>query len=63
VRPGDADGLRRAIRTLWDDPERCRRIGARARATVERWFGEDRFAESLAALVSPATGIGAHGRA
>ena len=63
VRPGDADGLRRAIRTLWDDPERCHRIGARARATVERWFGEDRFAESLAALVSPAAGIGAHERA
>ena len=63
VRPGDADGLRRAIRLLWDDPERCRRIGARARATVERWFGEERFAESLAALVSPSSGIGARGLA
>jgi glycosyltransferase involved in cell wall biosynthesis len=59
VGPGDAEALRRALHALWDDPERCRRIGTRARATVERWFGEERFAESLAALVSPATGIGA----
>lgn len=62
VRPGDADGLRRAIHTLWDDPERCRRIGARARATVERWFGVERFAESLASLVSPTVGVEARGR-
>ena len=60
VRPGEADELRRAIRTLWEDPERCRRVGARARVTVERCFGEERFAESLAALVPPAVAIGAH---
>ena len=61
VRPGDTDGLRRAIADLWDDPERCRRLGTRARATVERWFGEDRFAETLAGLLSPTVGAGARG--
>jgi glycosyltransferase involved in cell wall biosynthesis len=63
VRPGDTEGLRRAIAELWHDPERCRRLGGRARAIVERWFGEDRFAESLAGLLSSGVGAGARGAA
>ena len=61
VRPGNVDGLRRALHALWEDPERCRRIGARARATVERWFGQERFADALAGLLVPSVDLSARG--
>jgi glycosyltransferase involved in cell wall biosynthesis len=51
VRPGDVDGLARAIRRLWDDPAACARIGRAARATAVAHFSERRMAAELAALI------------
>jgi glycosyltransferase involved in cell wall biosynthesis len=47
VPPGRVDALRDAIRGLWDDPQRCAAIGARARQTVVEHFGERRMAGIL----------------
>ena len=38
VQPGDAEGLRAAIESLIDDPERCREMGIAARRYVEQDF-------------------------
>jgi glycosyltransferase involved in cell wall biosynthesis len=38
VRPGDLDGLRDAIRTVLDDPDRAARFGRAGRALVEEHF-------------------------
>jgi glycosyltransferase involved in cell wall biosynthesis len=54
VAPGDVDAMRRILHELSVAPERCQRLGERARETVVRWFGEQRFADALAALISPA---------
>ncbi len=41
AQPGDEEGFVKAIRTLIDDPDRCRRMGEAARARVEREFTRD----------------------
>ena len=38
IQPGDMEGLRVAIQTLIDDPERCRQMGIAARRFVEQEF-------------------------
>ena len=38
---GDADDLARKVRHLWDRPERCRELGAAARAKVLREFSPE----------------------
>jgi glycosyltransferase involved in cell wall biosynthesis len=38
VGPGDPDGLARGLLSLWQDPDRCRRLGGAGRARVERHF-------------------------
>ncbi len=50
VKPGDAAELRDAIERLTADPARCARIGASARAHVERAFTVDHMADRLAAI-------------
>jgi len=52
VPPGDVEALRGAIRRLWEDPDGCEKIGARARRTVIEHFGERRMAGVLDGLVS-----------
>ncbi|MBO6782670.1 MAG: glycosyltransferase family 4 protein [Alphaproteobacteria bacterium] len=51
VEPGDANGLRDAVARLDSDDALRRRIGANARAAVERHFSSDMFADRLRALV------------
>jgi glycosyltransferase involved in cell wall biosynthesis len=63
VGPADVAGLRAVLHALWRDPERCREIGRRARATVERWFGESRFADALAAAFAVPAAATAQGHA
>lgn len=50
VAPGDASGLRDAIKVLADDPERRLRMGAEGRAKVETEFNITREAGWLSAL-------------
>ncbi|HEY1206705.1 MAG: glycosyltransferase family 4 protein [Bryobacteraceae bacterium] len=52
VPPGDVDALRAAIRSLWDDPEKARRMGLKARAKVESCHSHDLFCERLVKLGS-----------
>ncbi len=52
VPPGRVDALRDAIRRLWDDPQYCAAMGARARQTVVEHFAERRMASILDGLVS-----------
>jgi len=56
VPPGDVEALRRALSRLAEDPPACARLGAAARATVERHFGEARFAGALARVVDTRLG-------
>ncbi|MBI4519865.1 MAG: glycosyltransferase family 4 protein [Gemmatimonadetes bacterium] len=46
-RPGDAEGLARAIATLAADPARRRQLGAAGRSTAERSFARRRLAADL----------------
>jgi glycosyltransferase involved in cell wall biosynthesis len=55
VAPGDADGLREAVRSLLADPIERRRLGANARAACVSEFSLDRFAERLGVVLSKAT--------
>jgi glycosyltransferase involved in cell wall biosynthesis len=54
VLPGDAEGLRRAIAYLLDNPPERRRLGAAGRRTVERLLTVEQFGERLRKLVEDA---------
>jgi glycosyltransferase involved in cell wall biosynthesis len=54
VLPGDAEGLRRAIAFLLDNPLERRRLGAAGRRTVERLLTVEQFGERLRKLVEAA---------
>ncbi len=51
VPPGDVKALRVAIETLASDPERCRRLGRRAREAVVAHFSERTMAAALGAVI------------
>jgi glycosyltransferase involved in cell wall biosynthesis len=51
---GDGAALARAIESLADDPERCVRLGANARALAERQFSRDDLAEQFIAVLEDA---------
>jgi glycosyltransferase involved in cell wall biosynthesis len=44
---GDAASLRKAMLSLWNDPDRARTMGARARAYVEKYHTLDKFASNV----------------
>jgi glycosyltransferase involved in cell wall biosynthesis len=44
---GDADALRTAVLSLWNDPERARAMGRAARAYVERHHGLEKFCQDV----------------
>lgn len=48
--PGDAEGLARQVRRLWDDPELRRRLGAAARDKARRRWADEHHQRQLAAL-------------
>jgi rhamnosyl/mannosyltransferase len=48
--PADAQALRAAMRTLWDNPEMAREMGARAAQRFEKVFTSEQMAASYAAL-------------
>jgi glycosyltransferase involved in cell wall biosynthesis len=48
---GDAEALRRAMVDLWNDPDRARAIGERARAWVERYHTMERFRANISAAL------------
>ncbi len=52
VPPGDAPALRDAIRSLWDDPEKARRMGLKGRAKVESSHSHDLFCDRMVKLAS-----------
>ncbi|MEP7116644.1 MAG: glycosyltransferase family 4 protein [Acidobacteriota bacterium] len=49
---GDAAALRAAMVGLWNDPERARAIGARARARIERHHTLERFCTNVSAAIA-----------
>lgn len=51
VAPYDVDGLRTALASLLDDPERAARMGAAGRRRVEELFALDRFVDRVAGAV------------
>ena len=64
VAPGDPIALRKAILELWNDPERCERMGAAAREYVVANHGIDRWTDSLVEAIDGAVAMRAHaGRA
>jgi glycosyltransferase involved in cell wall biosynthesis len=54
VPPFDADALRAAITELWNDPEKCRRLGAAGRALVVQRHGIDQWTAALVRAVDEA---------
>jgi len=48
---GDADAMRAAMVSLWNDPARARAIGERARAYVEKHHTLDKFSSDVKAAV------------
>ncbi|MEM7755841.1 MAG: glycosyltransferase family 4 protein [Planctomycetota bacterium] len=51
---GDSDRMEHNIRTLIDDPQRCDRMGERARRLFERAFTKERCAERYASVLEQA---------
>jgi rhamnosyl/mannosyltransferase len=70
VPPSDADALREAMRTLWDNPELAREMGSRAEARYWQLFTAEQMADNYASLyqelvarreparLTPAAGLG-----
>ena len=54
VPPFDADALRAAITELWNDPEKCRRLGAAGRELVVERHGIDQWTAALVRAVDEA---------
>jgi glycosyltransferase involved in cell wall biosynthesis len=50
VTPGDAADLASAMHRLWEDPERCRQMGAAGRAKALQEYDESVYSERLLAL-------------
>jgi glycosyltransferase involved in cell wall biosynthesis len=55
VPPFDADALRAAITELWNDPEKCKRLGAAGRELVVQRHGIDQWTSALVRAVDEAT--------
>jgi glycosyltransferase involved in cell wall biosynthesis len=55
VPPEDAAALRSAIEELWRDPEKCTRLGARARETVVEAHGLDQWLTCMLAAAEQVT--------
>lgn len=51
---GDPAALRAAMVSLWNDPERARAMGARARAYIERHHTLERFCANVASAIDTA---------
>jgi glycosyltransferase involved in cell wall biosynthesis len=49
VPPGDVAAMRAAIEELWDDPERCARLGAAARETIVPAHGFEQWVSGILA--------------
>lgn len=47
VPQGDAEAMRQAIVELWNDPERCKRMGAEARKYIEEVHNIEQFVEGI----------------
>jgi glycosyltransferase involved in cell wall biosynthesis len=51
VPPHDPEALARAVRTLWDQPERCDEMGRRNRARMESNAALEKYVEKIGAIV------------
>ena len=47
VPQGDSDALRDAIQSLWDDPERCKKMGEAARAFIVKQHNMEQFVDAI----------------
>jgi glycosyltransferase involved in cell wall biosynthesis len=54
---GSAQQLASHMRTLWNDPARCRAMGQAGRELASRRFGEDLYFENLMAIYRQAIGL------
>ncbi|RKN79767.1 glycosyltransferase family 4 protein [Ulvibacterium marinum] len=50
VEPGDAIGLAKAIRELYDHSEKCKALGAKARIKADTWYTREKVYENVLAL-------------
>ena len=50
VPPGDSDLLRRRVLELWNDPEKCREMGRKAKIHVDEHFTHEAFIKRLLRL-------------
>jgi glycosyltransferase involved in cell wall biosynthesis len=57
VPPFDAEALREAIRELWDDPEKCGRLGAAGRELAVARHGIDQWRGALVRAVGEAVAL------
>lgn len=57
VPQGDPDAMRDAIQSLWDDPERCERMGKAARAFIVENHNMEQFVAAIKKEVDRAVGL------
>ncbi len=57
VPPGDADGLRRALQSLWDDPAKADAMGHAGRSRVLAFYDTRRVTKRLADCLQRAAGL------
>lgn len=60
---GDADDIARGLRELWDDPDRCLRMGRAARARAEERFSLERHMHALMDVYEELAATGPRGPA
>lgn len=57
VPQGDSRAMRDAIQSLWDDPERCEKMGRAARAYIVKNHSLEQFVEAIKSEIHAAAGI------
>ncbi len=57
VPQGDAQALRDAIQSLWNDPERCKRMGRAARAFIVKHHNMEQFVAAIKNEVERSAGL------
>jgi glycosyltransferase involved in cell wall biosynthesis len=59
--PGNAEDLARKIKTLWDDPGLCRRMGEAGREKAQREYSPEKYYERLIVVYEKAIQLGPGG--
>ena len=57
VPQGDSEAMQEAIHSLWNDPERCKRMGKAARAFIVKTHNMEQFVDAIKIEVDRAVGL------